>query len=257
MADNKKILMEEIKKKSDSVVEAVKTNKPQSEVKALRKAVNACVAKYNLLIEKEYYKFLAEKHGNDAVKVALAVAETQVPGVISIQFRESKDGKFGWSQGSAKMKVDLVEMSQTIGMEYFHSADWFNRIQILSRLIALALNKDLGDNPAFQYIIDDACENLSIGEQADPKSASTMVKAFQKVVDDILWVGESVNKKGEPVNDLKFTTKHWAYVNTCMSRQGSNIGDVVIGSPMKTAELVVDCINMMLNKKDPRLVRAD
>lgn len=258
MADMK-VLHDDAISKANEVVKAMNDRVPQTKIRELKKAAKSAVDKYNGAITKEYYKGLAEKHGKDAVRVALEADGTLIPGVIGISFKETKEGVAYMSEGPAKIKINLVEMASkdNIGMDYFHSPEWFFRLQILARMMALALNNDLGGSPAFKYIVDDACEAFQLGEDADTTSKKSMTKAFQKVIDDILFVGDSKDKAGNPVNDLKFTTKNWAYIRECMTRQGAEIGNVVIGSPMKAAELVADCIHLLLKNRGNTLTCAE
>lgn len=257
MADNIKTLYDEAVSKAVETAKAMNENRTQKEIKDLKKATKSCVDRYNQAVTAKYYKDMAEKHGADALQKILEAEECRIPGVIAITFKEEKSGVVYHDERDAKIKANLVDIEETIGVAHFHSADWFKRLQVLARMMSLALNKDLGGAATFKYVINDACESFELGEDADPKSAASMVKAFQKVIDDVLWIGDAVNKKGEPVNGLKFTSKNWAYIRECMTRQGSEIGEVVIGSPMKAAELVADCIHLLLKNKGNRLKTAE
>lgn len=249
MANTLKTLYDEAIERANEVVTAMNAHEPQSKIKELKKASKAAVDTYNEKVAEAYYAELAEKHGQDAIKVALEAEETAVPNVIGISFKVTESDVAFFSETKPTIKLNLIKMEKTIGREHFHNPAWFSRINVLARLMAVALNKELGGSATFQYIVDDAAKEFDLGETADPTSNASMVKAFQKVIDDILWVGDKTDKKGNPVNDAKFTSKHWAYIRECMSRQGGKIGEVLYGSPLKCCELVCDSINMILTNK--------
>ena len=247
------VMRDEVYACASEVVKAMNDHRPQKEIKELKKACTAAVNQYNDHVAQDYYRKLASNHGQDAVKVALEAKETAVPDVMGISFKLSDDEVARYEQTTPVIKLNLAKMQNTIGKEYFHEPDWFSRVSVLARLMAFALNEELGGGSAFQYAIDEAAKEFKLSENADPTSATSMVKAFQKVIDGILWVGDAVDKKGNPVNGIKFEKKHWAYITQCMSRQGSSIGEVLYGSPAKTTELVADSINMILTNKGPTL----
>ena len=242
-------MKDEVYARASEVVKAMNDHRPQKEVKELKKACTTAVNTYNDHVAQEYYRKLVRDHGQDAVRAALEAKETAVPGVIGITFKVSDDDVARYEQTSPVIKISLAKMQNTIGREYFHEPDWFARINVLARLMAFALNEELGGGAAFQYAIDEAAKEFKLSEAADPTSATSMVKAFQRVIDGILWIGEATDKKGTPVNGVKFEKRHWAYITQCMSKQGSSIGEVLYGSPAKTTELVADSINMILTNK--------
>lgn len=249
MADTLKTLYDEAIERANEVVVAMNAHEPQSKIKELKKASKAAVDTYNEKIAEVYYARLAADHGPDAVKVALEANETAVPDVIGISFKVTESDVALMTVTNPIIKLNLIKMEKTIGREFFHNPAWFSRINVLARLMAVALNKELGGSATFQYVVDEAAKEFELDESANPTSNASMVKAFQKVIDDILWVGDKTDSKGNPVNGIKFDGRNWAYIRECMSRQGSKVGEVLYGSPSKCCELVCDSINMILTNK--------
>lgn len=229
------------------VVAAMNEHKNQKEIKELKKTCTTKTNLYNSHLADEYYRSLAAEYGTDAVKVAIEHTENSVPKAIGFQFKTTDDGLSFVNQTEPIVKIDLARMDEVIGKEYFHDDEWFKRVNALALLMAKALNKELGGNDSFQYAIDEAAREFDISAEADPTSASSMTKAFQRVVDGILWVGNSTDKKGNPVNNIKFTSAHWAYIRECMSRKGAKNGEVIYSSPAGCLDLVTNTINMILN----------
>ena len=244
-----KVMYDEAFTAAVAVVNAMNDHRPEKEVKALKKACKMKCDTYNANLAKAYYRKLAKEYGHDAVKNALIAEETAVPEVIKFSFKRADDDTAHYEQVTPKIKVSLADMMDTIGKEYFHNPEWFDRASSLARLMAVALNKDLQGSAAFQYVIAESSKAFKFNESVEPTSNTSMVKAFQMVIDEILWIGDAVNKKGVPVNGLKFENRHWTYIQNCMSRQGSIIGEVDYGSPSLCIELVADCIHMMLTNK--------
>lgn len=252
MADMK-ILYDEVISRANEVVKAMNERESQSKIKSLRKVVKGAIDDYNNAIAEDYYKTLAADFGHDAVRHALEAEGVLIPGTISVSFKETKDGVAYMAPGTAHIKVNLVRMEQVIGKEYFHDEGWFYRLSVLARMIAVSLNNDLDGSVTFVYPVDKACEAFDIGADASPTSKSSMVKAFQRVIDDVVFIGDNVDKNGNPVNALKFTTKNWAYVRECMTRKGAEVGEVAIASPTMVSDLIGDCIHLMLKNKGNRL----
>lgn len=249
MADTLKTLYDEAIKRANEVVVAMNSHESQSKIKELKKASKAAVGTYNEKIAEAYYKRLASEHGAEAIKVALEANETAIPDVIGISFKDTESDMAHMEVTKPIIKLNLIKMESAIGREYFHTPTWFSRINVLARLMAVALNKELGGSATFQYIVDEAAKEFELDESANPTSNSSMVKAFQKVIDDILWIGDKTDAKGNPVNGIKFDGRNWAYIRECMSKQGGKIGEVLYGSPAKCCELVCDSINMILTNK--------
>lgn len=248
MAEEKtlSVMHDDAVKAATAVVNAINNHEPQKAVKTLKKACKDAVDLYNDHLARAYYRRLAEEHGHDAVKIALEAEETRIPDAIGIQFKTTDDDTAYFKETTPIVKMSLVKMAQTIGKEYFHSPDWFARINVLAGIMAVALNRELAGSATFQYVLDEAAREFKLDSAADPTSSRSMTKAFQQAIDDILWIGDATDKDGNPVNGVKFTSRHWAYIRESMSRQGSKIGEVIYGSPSKATELVADSIHMIL-----------
>ena len=237
-----------------AVVNAMNEGKTPKEIKELKKACTAAVDLYNKNLADEYYRQLANDNGMDAVKIAIEYEENRVPKAIGFQFKTNDDGFTILKETEPVVKIDLARMQTVIGKEYFHDDEWFKRVNTLARLIAITLNKELEGSDAFQYAIDEAAQAFDLGADADPKSASSMTKAFQKVVDGILWIGDEKDKKGNPVNGVKFTSRNWAYIREGLTRLGKKNGEIVFVSPYKCLEIVTNSINTILNNIGNKLI---
>lgn len=245
------VMYAEVTVAADNVVAAINNGSTQKEIKALKKVLKSAVDVYNENLAKEYYRTLAAEHGKDAVKVALTRDEISVPNAIGVSIKvNDDDNTASYTVTKPIIRINLIDMQDAIGKEYFHNPTWFSRISALANLMAVALNKGLGDNPAFKYVVDEAAAEFKFDESANPTSKASMVKAFQAVIDDILWVGEIVNKKGVPVNDLKFEGRDWTFIEQCMTKEGTSTDDVVIGTPAKCTMLIAKCIHNIMTKRD-------
>lgn len=219
--------------------------------KAMKKLIADKTALYNTSVARAYYRTLAAEHGADAVKVALTADEIAVPGTIKIKIKRDKATQFAtYEDADFLFRVDLIDMLDTIGGEYFHNPAWYTRLEAVANLVANAINKELGKNPKFQYAISDAAKQFNLSDAANPASIKSMTKVFQALVDDILWIGSSVNKAGEPVNGLKFEDYDWGYINRCMTTEGKSTDDVDVKSPVGLTQLVAKCIHNIMVKRD-------
>ena len=241
------VMLNDVNVAAQNVVNAMNDGKTQKVIKDLKKAMKSSVDTYNDALAREYYRTLAAEHGHDAVKTALLREEIAIPDAIKVSIKvDDESNVASYELSKPIVRINLLAMQNEIGKEFFHNPTWFSRINALALLMANALNNDLGGDDSFQYAIDKAAEEFDLPKTAKPDSKSSMVKAFQSVIDDILWIGESVDSKGNPVNDLKFTTHDWKYIDTCMTREGKSTKDVIVSSPAKCTELVCKCIHNLL-----------
>ena len=256
MKENLQILRNDVDTKAAEAVKAMTEGKPEEDIKAAKKAVTAAVNAFNAEVAKEYYKDLAAKHGADAVRVAITGEGMDgpfVPDVIGIQFKATEAGVILINETHPDIQISLPTMQTTIGVSYFHDKDWFARLNVLARLIAVNLNKDLVGSAAYSYIMDEAAKTFELDSAADPTSNKSMVAAFQKVIDGIVWVGETVDKKGTPVNDIKFQAKDWKFIRESMTRH-AGVGTLGFASPARCSEYVCEAMHCILRNRGYRLV---
>ena len=238
-----KVLHEDAAKAAAEVVKAMNDRKSQREIKALKKACSEKVNTYNLHKADEFYRTCAKNHGENAVKFALSLENIKIPGMIGYTFAYAADDTAVIRDTTPYVKVDLTRMQKAIGKQYFHDPDWFNRVNVLARLMAIALNNKLCGVESFQYIVDEAASEFELPEETDATSEASLVQAFQRVIDGILWIDQ------DGKNSLHFDVKDLTYVHECMSRQGAGTVEVVYASPVKMAELVACSINRMLTNR--------
>lgn len=237
------ILRAEADNAAAAVVKGLNDRIEDKELKLLKKALAVKTDNLNAAVAKAYYQRMAAECGKNAVLEMIKAKDAAVPGVIKYQVKAGEDGIFVATPKEAKMQISLTTIRDTIGKEYFHADDWFQRTSNLARLIAVQVNKNLEGTPEYKYIIDEAAEKFELGEGADPTSKTSMVKAFQKVIDGIVFVGE--NDK----NDIKFTSKDWNFLRESFTFKGREINEVGTMSPLEVIGIVVNVIHCILNGK--------
>lgn len=237
------ILLAEANNAAADVAKAMNDGLSEDEIKALKKVCKTKTTVYNEAIAKAYYSDMAAKHGANAVYEMIRAEESLIPGVIKFQYKKNDSGVYVAKTVDDAIKIDLTAIQAVIGKEFFHGDKWFERVSKLARLIAVQVNKDQEGDPNFKYIIDEAVEAFELGEDADPTSKTSMTKAFQRVVDDIVWVGDG------DLNELKFESKHWNHIRDGITRNGPKSFQTIVESPANTLLLVVDAIQCIINKK--------
>lgn len=238
--------------RAGEVISAMNNKETQNKIKALRKTAQEALSEYNNAVEVEYYRNQAALHGADTLQELLR--ELYIPGLKKFDYKVRDNGEAYLAEGERKATCNLLKIQQTIGVDHFHSPDWYKRLSVLARLIAYSLNKELGDSAAFKYMVDEACATFDVPEDADPMSKTRMTKAFQAVIDDILFIGDKVDKKGNPVNGLLFTGKNWTSFRENMTYKGKKPGETVIMSPMRCADEVAEQIHLLITRRDPSLI---
>lgn len=236
--------------KAAAVAEAQNAGKSKTDVDALKKSAKNALNEYNNQVTKECYQRMA-KAGN-AVKTALTVR--YVNDVKKIKYKtDATTGKVSAEIAADRAKADLPMMQKVIGVEHFADPQWLAMAEKLAFLTANAINSRLSNSATFNYPISDTAKAFDFAADADPTSNKSVLKALQKCVDSILYI-PSTNKKGETVNLLKVEGQHWVYIRECMTRQGQEVGDVIVGNTGKIAELIADVISMIINGKRSSLI---
>ena len=248
------VLRAEAERAAMDVVIGMNDHVKQKTLKDLKATAQAKVTAYNDAVADEYYRNLSAQHGLDAVKMAIQAEDAKVPGVIGFSYKMDDDGVAHLEQKkNLVIRIRLTRMQEVLGKEYFHSDDWFTRINALSYLIAASINKDIGGK-TLDYAVSEAAKTIELGADCDPTSKTSMVKAFQKVIDGIVFVGDATNKKGEPVNALKFTSENWCALRECLTHATKTYGEVAMVTPARCSDFVTGEIHLLLNKYDHRLV---
>lgn len=238
------ILRAEADNAAANVATAMNDHRTEAEIKDLKKVCKTKTDMHNAAVEKKYYQDMAAKHGQNAIYEMIKVDEALIPGMIKYQYKRNSSGMFEARPVNDDIKVNLTVVQSTIGKEFFHGDKWFDKVSTLARLIAVQVNKDLEGSPNYKYIIDEAVEAFKLGEDADPQSKSSMTKAFQSVVDDIVFVPDD-----NGLNSLKFESRHWNKLREGMTRDGKLSTETYVATPAGTLEMVVDCIHVIITKK--------
>lgn len=237
------ILLAEANNAAADVAKAMNDGLSDTEIRDLKKVCKTKTDLHNTAVAKAYYKNMAATHGANAVYEMIKVEESLIPGVIKFKYQKNDSGVYTAKAVEDAIKIDLTAVQAVIGKEFFHGDKWFDRVSKLARLIAVQVNKAQDGDPKFKYVIDEAVEAFELGEDANPTSKTSMTKAFQHVVDDIVWVGDGAE------NELKFESKHWNHLREGMTWNGSKNNETNVVSPANTLSMVVDCINVIINKK--------
>lgn len=237
------ILLAEANNAASDVAKAMNDGLSDAEIKALKKVCKTKTDLHNTAVANAYYKNMAATHGANALYEMIKVEESLIPGVIKFKYKKNESGVYAAETVDDTIKIDLTAVQAVIGKEFFHGDKWFDRVSKLARLIAVQVNKAQDGDPNFKYIIDEAVEAFELGEDANPTSKTSMTKAFQRVVDDILWVGNGAE------NELKFESRHWNHLREGMTSNGAKNNETYVASPANTLSMVVDCINVIINKK--------
>lgn len=234
-------LMEDVTKKAGDCAKAINEGKPQKEIKTLRKAASDAMTKYNEQVAFTVYKEWAEK--GDAIQTALRTL--YVPGAKKISYKSNASEYTYVEVSDAKIKINLPEMQTVIGIQHFHEEDWFTKVGSLAWIIANAVNKNLGDNPAFAYRVSEAAKVFRFSDAADITSIKSIVSALQQTADGILFI-PTTTKKGKDVNAIKMTSASWWYIRESMTKQGKEPGHVDIYGEDKMSELVADAMHVIM-----------
>jgi len=193
-------------------------------------------------------------NGDDSIQTMIKAG--YIPGLKRYSCKQDKtSGIYKATVSDTKGKISLVGYQMIIGKGDFHDPEWFIKAQKLAYIVANALNDALGKVEGFSYAVDEAAKAFDFAENADPKSTRSVVSALQQVADSILFI-PTKTKAGAEVNTLKMRSIEWGYIRECMTRQGTDIGSVVIGNTEKMAELVADVMYLMLNGKGYSIVEG-
>ena len=231
--------------------DAMNQGKPQKVIKNLKDIAKGKEEAYNAEVAR--LKFLEWKEEGDPVGSALR--NRYVENGKRISYKAVDGGRFTVEINDAKFKVNLVTLCEVVGIEYFHAPDWTLKVQKLALLLANALNKQLSNDPGFEYVVDQAAAEFEFADGADITSDTSIIKALQQTIDAIYFLPIKT-KKGDEVNKLKVIKPAWVYVAQSMTRQGRDPGAVAISGTGKMVELIADVAHVIMTCQKFKLVNA-
>lgn len=237
--------------KAGEACAAMNDGKTQKAIKNLQKIAKEAEDAYNAEVERLQYLAWAE----EGSPVETAIRERFVRNGKKVAYKTTDTGRYYQEITDAEFKADLLAMEAVVGSDGFHDADWFTKVQKLAVLLANSLNKQLSNNPNFQYLVDEAVSEFKFADDADLSSDASAIKALQQTVDSILFIPIK-NKKGDEVNRLKVIKPAWVSISQSMTKQGKDPGSVSIGKTGKMCELVMDAMHCLLTGKPFKLVKA-
>lgn len=228
---------------SQNIADALNEGKAEKDVKPLKEKCKAATNDYNSANEEYYYCSLVEKHGADALKEGIRIYK--LPGAKKPSQREDKKTGRYMSQvkDDKKAVIDLLNFMDIIGIDQFANEDWFARTQKFAFIVANAINKALGEDPEFTYMVDDAAKAFDFAKDADPASNASGRKALQSCVDAIVFIP---SEKDAEKNALKAEKKHWAFVRETMSAHGKGKLEVTVRGTAGVAALIAEVVSGLL-----------
>lgn len=216
---------------------------PKKQIDPLKAATKAAVDDHNKLVEKLYYRKLYADYKTDALYEALRSENCIIPGAIAAKFKENADtGAISAEIVKDQTKrVDLSVFRAETAPECFHSEDWFDKADNLSKVMTNKSSKRLHNDPVYQDTLEESKQLF--GFEINPDDPESLVKAFQAVVDSIIWRGED-----ESHNEIIFGEEGLEYFERgfgSVDRKSTN--GVKVISPAKCQELICCRINVVLN----------
>ena len=254
-------LYDEAYEKANTAARAMNEGKPMKEIKSLKKIATDAVSAYNTEAAHVAYKRWVEEGGDkkDYV-IKTAIRNRFIPGVKKLSFKETKNSGTMYAKFDdvTNAKIDFVDLAKTVGYDRFANEDWINACGKLAFIIAGYVNNSLAADPGFQYIIKEAAAAFNFPVDVNPSTKENVMVALQQVFDYICFIDDgngknvisvSVNSAGE--------CSAWNYIMQCMTRQGREVGNVLISGTGKIVELVHDCMNIAMTHKDYLLICDD
>ena len=243
---------------SELVAEAVKAveiandkEKTDADLKAAKKLMQEALNRYNEKAACDAYTAWASE-GSPVYTALKILYVPQAKTCRLVRDKESGDMKYTIDDNKT-LKIDLHKMMETIGSEHFNDRAWFGAAQRMCFIFAGNLNKELESHADFQHFLKEAGKSFDFAADANFTSNNSAVKALQKVVDMIIF-DPVENKKGDMVNKYEMKKKHYVYLRECLTRQGKNPGEVLMGNTAKLIELVCDLMHCVINGIDLKLV---
>lgn len=243
---------------SEMQAEAVKAveiandkEKSDADLKAAKKLMQEALNRYNDKAAADAYTAWAAE-GNPVYTALKVLYVPQAKTCRLVRDKDSGEMKYAIDDNKT-LKIDLHKMMETIGAEYFNDRAWFGAAQRMCFIFAGNLKKELEANADFQHYLKEAGKAFEFAADANFTSNNSAVKALQKVVDMIIF-DPVENKKGEMVNKYEMKKKHYVYLRECLTKQGKNPGEVLMGNTAKLVELVCDLMHCVINNIDLKLI---
>jgi len=227
-------------------------------LKPLREAANAALQEYNLELAAETFR----RWDKEGEPVKTAIRERYVPHAQKCSFKTNDDDVMTVVFSDTDYKVNLPMLCKIVGIEKFASPNWFEKVERLAWLLAGSLNKELGDNPMFDYEISEATKAFNFPEEINPHSDEGTLAALQQVFDSILFIPDEkgdniIQVKSKTLDNNHVSAKEWASIKNSMTYKGKRPGEVVIGNTGLMTELVADAMHVISTLGDFKLCTAD
>lgn len=232
-----------------NAADAMNEGKPQKVIKNLKDIAKGKEEDYNAEVAR--LKFLEWKEEGDPVGAALRAR--YVENGKRISYKTTDTGRVIPEINDIKFKVSLHDLCDCVGAEYFYAEDWDLKVQKLALLLANALNKQLSNDPGFEYMVEKAAAEFEFADGADIASDTSIIKALQQTVDAIHFI-PTKNSKGVDVNKIKVIKPAWVYIAQSMTKQGRDPGAVSIYGAAKMSELVADVAHVIMTCGKFRLI---
>lgn len=228
---------------SEAVAAAYNDGKPERELKPLKDACKNAVGDYNGTNEELWYNRLMLQHGSNALMEGIKTF--YVPGAKKAKQPENKKTgrRVSKIEDDKTVPIDLLAFMDAVGVEQFHSSDWYTKVQSFACIIANAINKSLGNDPDFKYEVDAAAKEFAFAADANPASAKSGRIALQAVTDAIVFVPSETDPEK---NAIEIGRKDWQWVRETMTAKGKGKVTLAVMGTTKVASLVAEVISGIL-----------
>lgn len=215
-------------------------------IKVYRKDLNNAVAAYNLELAHYWYR----KWNEESNAVLQAITVRFVPDAVTVKVVKDEESGFYFAEenADAEVKISLPDIQHTLGKGVFARADWQDACNRLAYLYASRVNRRLKDEEGFKYKISEAARKFKFSEEyGSVYSSKFFVHALQDVFNFILTIPDDNGENKirvliETDDDGIPYSPAWDYATNCFTKQGKEVGKVILGNPYKMAELIMDAM---------------
>lgn len=238
MSENKKSTMEllvELQTATAEVEKAlneVETTAEQTD--KLRAEVETALAAYNASVTQDAY---ASWNAQECPMRSM-LTDRFIPGTKKVRYLISKDTGLNVVEiNDSTTPVSLVKYATACGYGNFAKGrDWWTLCQAIAYIMANAFDRELaGENSGFAYKVDAAASTFQFGEDANPASNTSCIKALQMVFDAIL-------------PGVRANSHDVAYIRASMTKNGGVL-KVTYGGTHKMADYIADAMHGRLTDK--------
>lgn len=227
---------------------SVNEGKPEKVQKAAKKMASEMLAEYNLEWCRNRYR---EWDNTPEGAVKTAIIKRYVVDTKSVKYPVGEDGFIYPEFTSTRTKANLPDMERTLGKDRFANPRWFDMLEKLAFLYATKLSRRINGDAHFEYKISDAAKEFNF---TDGKfySDAHFYEALQQVIDAILVIpdedGNNLIKAHleEDDNGIPYS-REWEVVTESLTRQGNELGVVIIGATGKMSELIADVMHVIID----------